>query len=334
MKTKKIIFVLSTLFVTVILFLIVQNLFFSPKAEVKNNDNDQNITNQKSVLFWENKIEEIGASEAYKFLKDNYLPNPDLGLQHEMAHFFGEALYKKESIKGLVYCDASFGFGCYHSFFGFALLDKGLSVIHDLDQACIEAYGEKGLGCQHGLGHGVLIELGYENFEQALEECSKLNWQGPIGGCTSGVFMEYNHHTMEENNVRKLDDRGEFFPCNSVDKKFKSGCYFEQPSWWSALSNKDFTYVGQNCAMVEPKAQKDDCFKGVGNVVAGMFNYDLKIIKEKCSLMPEIDNEVECIVGAAWIVSNQPGYSNTWQELCEGYESNHLNRCLASFGFI
>ena len=303
------------------------NDFFS------SNDIYEEFVNSDESVFWMERIREKGGQKAYKDFAQIYLDLPNTK-QHEKAHIFGEALYKTEGISGIVVCDSNYGFCCYHSFFGWALSENGLEIMDKLDKACIETYGNKGLGCQHGIGHGVLVELGRDNLGQALEECGELNWKGPIGGCSSGVFMEYNFRTIDQGARRPLSEEGEYFPCDVVARKFKEACYFEQPAWWAAQYLNDYSVVGRFCDELTELSHSQACFRGIGNVIAGNNGYNIPEISNQCANMPDFETELLCIEGATWIVSNQQEYENTWRQLCEPYEGEYLERCLGSYYFI
>lgn len=289
----------------------------------------ETVVVEESVEGWEEAIETYGGEEAYQiFAVQNQ--SLDIGTQHGNAHLFGEALYKTVGIEGVSVCDSRFAFGCYHSFFGFALLENGLGIMEDMDEACIRAYGNKGLGCQHGIGHGVLVELGPERLTDSLEACTRLQWKGPIGGCTSGVFMEYNFRTMETIGQRMVDETGWHHPCTAVSVKFLKACYFEQVAWWSSLLNDDYHAVGQRCEEVDDMEVREACYQGTGNVIAGMQEYSLPEIAQACTLMPTFFGEIRCIEGASWIVAHQPEHRDDWMELCAPYTGADRERCVRS----
>ncbi len=285
------------------------------------------------VIFWQEKIQQSGGKEAYQEFGDMY-GQENIFDQHENAHIFGEALYKAMGVEGVSVCDNSYSYGCYHSFFGFAILDKGIEVLPELDEACIAAYGNKGLGCQHGIGHGVIVELGYENLNEALTECATLKWKGPIGGCSSGVLMEFNHHTMDETGSRQPINNDYHYPCSEIDSRFIEACYFEQPAWWNVLEEGSYTFIGEECEKAQTLLGKEACYRGVGNLAAGVTMYSIPEILKVCQAMPNPEGEILCIEGAAWNVSFQPGFEDTWTELCEPYGGAYYKRCIDSHGFI
>ena len=302
-------------------------------SEAKATKSDISPTDMK-VEYWRETIGEHGGVVAYKMFADTY-SSFDYNQQHTYAHEFGEALYNIEGVPGVTVCDSRFGFGCYHSFFGFALLGNGLPIISELDEACIAVYGEKGLGCQHGIGHGVLAELGYDELTKSLEACRTLDWQGPIGGCTSGVFMEYNFSTMSDvQDTRQPEAGDEYYPCTAVSEQFQEGCYFEQPAWWIARSDHDYGWTGDLCEELTGVSNKEACYRGAGNVIAGTNGYTIPEIQLACSEMPNEEGEMLCIEGATWIVSAQPQFEDVWRDLCEPFSGEYYDRCIASQDFI
>ncbi|MEZ4200778.1 MAG: hypothetical protein R3B69_04360 [Candidatus Paceibacterota bacterium] len=73
------------------------------------------------VGAWREKIAKSSPVAAYKAFKA-VNGEIEFNQQHNNAHLFGEALYRETGIPGVAICDSEFGFGCYHSFFGWALL--------------------------------------------------------------------------------------------------------------------------------------------------------------------------------------------------------------------
>jgi len=292
------------------------------------------VSSPEAFSFWEKVINEKGAKTAYELFGETY-KNISIIEQHSYAHVFGEALYKTVGIKGVAICDRNYNFGCYHSFFGWALLSEGLSIIIELDQACIDVHGEKGLGCQHGIGHGILVELGHENLDEALEACTKLNWQGEIGGCTDGVFMEFNFDNIRQVNSRTIDERGPHYPCNEVPERFTQACYFAQPAWWGMLNEHDYVQVGEYCAVVENDNDRIACFRGTGNMIAGVNIDDITGTKEACDLMPTKEGRFRCIEGVIWIISAEPQFKEEWRTLCVPYENTeYYDICIKSTDLI
>ncbi len=320
------------LFGVVVILLISFVFFLERKTEVLTSDVVTQLSSAEEVVYWKQQILKRGGPAAYADFVAMYLEQP-YQIQHTHAHVFGEALYKVVGIEGVSVCDSNFGFGCFHSFFGWAMVANGTGIVKELDVACIEAYGEKGLGCPHGIGHGVMVEIGTEHLDDALAICSELNWQKPIGGCSSGVFMEYNQNTMGDGSLRAPKDDWHF-PCNAVSDRYTEACYFEQTTWWAGIMNDDFNFIGKRCAEIEVLADKQACFRGAGHTSNSVFSFNFVKMREACSKMPDAEAELLCVEGATWLTSWDSRFQDTWEQMCAGYADEELIRCLNSKNFI
>ena len=282
---------------------------------------------------WKVIIERDGGDVAYaSFLEVAPLSRVD---PHEQAHAFGEALYEVEGLKGLSSCDSSFEFGCYHSFFGIAVQEEGIEVLPQFDEACKKKYGDYNLPCQHGIGHGVLVYTDYEKLEEALELCETISTL-PTGGCSSGVFMEYNFHTMDESTVGYVRDvKGDLYePCNTIAERFQPSCYLEQVQWWQTIFNSDFKHIGNLCNVLpQASANYTACFNGIGNYVAAFTNKEYAPIIEQCALMPSEETKGLCHEGASWLIRFEEGKSDDAAMLCNVLQDPYRTSCTQKLQF-
>lgn len=310
----------------------------SPRAAAGLTEKDLSV--EKARL--ERDIRTIGAKSAYAAFKEENRETA-YDRQHALAHIFGELMYESEGIEGISVCDSSFGFGCFHSFFGKAIQEKGIRVVKELDGACIEAFGLRGTGCSHGIGHGVLSYTGEESLLEALEICSTLTFKGPIGGCSSGVFMEYNFRTMTTNGrseLRPLSEEQPYAPCDSLSL-FRESCYFEAPSWWRAsleqrghAPEETYRILGSWCISLSGD-EYEACLRGVGNVIPANAAYDLDLSIERCGLMPDKESELWCRKGAAWGFFADPARREKAVLLCElGAREGEAEACLSDYQII
>lgn len=280
--------------------------------------------------FWSKRFDSVGAERTYEEVKvkSGNLESDDV---HTRMHIFGEILYEGLGVDGLAVCDDSFSFGCYHGFFGSAVSREGLEVLPKLDQACLAKFKEEFLPCQHGIGHGILSYFGVDNLRKALEKCRQLTWQA-TGGCSSGVFMEYNFRTIthKQTSIRSLDSsKGPYFPCDSIQAEFKASCYSEQPQWWQAVFKGDYDSIGELCYGVEAEDLRRPCFYGVGNYAVPFSGFDSDKTGEICAKMPDLDSEKYCVEGASWIFLADKGNGLLKAEnLCKSLPSGSAQACL------
>ena len=278
---------------------------------------------------WVTIIEEEGSEDAYQLFLKEAPQNTEIDT-HTHAHLFGEALYKVDGLEGISTCDDSFAFGCYHSFLGSAIYHEGIDTLPLFNQACKDIYGAGYSPCQHGIGHGVLIYTGHESLSAALDLCRTIS-QDPTGGCSSGVFMEYNFHTMEsqvtEGYIRPLTE-DVFAPCNSLESVYQVSCYMEQVQWWSSIFNNDYKKIGLLCDEIVAEVNKQACFHGVGNYASVFASHDIEDIIGLCALMPSEKRKVECHEGASWTVRGADGaYTDKARLLCDALSEPDRTNC-------
>lgn len=273
----------------------------------------------KEEEFWSQRIDKVGATQAYDEFKEEY-KDLNFGKQHALSHLFGVLLYNKNGPSGVAVCDSTFAFGCYHSFFGKAISLNGVAIVQELDKACVAKWGVKGLGCPHGIGHGLLSYFGEENLLDALEVCSTLSWKEPIGGCTSGVFMEYNFRTMADPSNLKMREVGDnvHYPCDIVPEKFLQACYFEQPQWWEKVLAENYDLIGRLCEEIVDRPASEACFRGTGNTIGPSTQYDVRETIARCGRMPSRDSEILCRQGASWSFYAEPSKRELASEVCRG----------------
>ncbi|MFM2381601.1 MAG: hypothetical protein RLZZ76_368 [Candidatus Parcubacteria bacterium] len=285
------------------------------------------------TVFWGERIFELGPERAYaEFL--NTAPTKDMST-HDQAHAFGEALYEKEGLEGLSFCDSSFEFGCYHSFFGVAVAKEGVGILSEFSGACRARFGDYNLPCEHGIGHGVLVYTDYV-LEEALALCETVSVV-PTGGCSSGVFMENNFHTMDEtvteHFVRPLTD-DVYAPCTVLPERFQPSCYLEQVQWWQNIYANDFAHIGTLCANIKGTTEAvDACFHGVGNYVAAHADLVVDAIVKVCATMPTAEAQALCHEGASWLVRADGSGIENAQKICAALLGEFGTICLRKLSY-
>lgn len=319
---------------TLVLIIFIESItfFFLQKNALTSNRFVQGVSavNQQDMAKWSQYIDSLGAQKAYEKFKNDY-KSSNFGIQHNAAHLIGELLFEKKGIDGLTICDSTFSFGCYHGFFAAAVERNGLKILPDLDKACTKKYGLKGLGCPHGIGHGILSYLGDSHLFEALENCSKLSWKEPIGGCTSGVFMEYNFHTMQNPNgltLRSLKMEDPYAPCSTLPEKYLQACYYEQASWWEKIYNYNYTKVGKLCDSIQNNLSREACFRGLGQIVGPSSKFIPNEAKKRCSLMPNKEEELLCRQGVAWSFFAEPSQKERAPQLCDDLDQTRKYVCI------
>lgn len=287
------------------------------------------VTASTDVSYWERVISQRGPASAYDEFKRAYRTET-FEKQHLAAHVFGRALYLQVGIDGIATCDADFAFGCFHSFFGQALADKGPGVVEQLDAACTAALQNAASGCQHGIGHGIMEYFGID-IGKALDLCLRTKQEQPLYGCSSGVFMEYNvpiviDGASARTEPRSFDLKDKYEPCLQVPARFQESCYYELPQLWSKYTS-DFAELGKYCAAITTRAYQDSCVKGIGNIVGPTTNYTVSSMVSLCSAMPGHSQVAACLATASWALFAVPGREGDASGICAGLSEIERKNC-------
>ncbi len=278
------------------------------------------------------RISSRGIEETYGELA-NVVADETIETQHAVAHMFGELAYEKEGDKAVRVCDARFGFGCYHTVFGRAMAQKGKKIVRRLDEECLKKHGPGGLGCPHGIGHGLGEYLGPDKLGEQLDLCSKLSWPHPLLGCSDGVFMEYFFPVITDGNklspsVRPRGDADVYKPCDDVGGKYKKACYFALPSWWFDTSGGNVSEVISNCANVASGDDRSYCSLGIGYTLGPKLRYEAASTRAACDQISDMTGRIACRAGASFAFFANEAYRSQAGELCSGRPAEEAS-CLA-----
>jgi len=291
-----------------------------------------------SQEYWEERIEKVGSKDAHEELLEATASfDPSKG--HGVAHIFGSALYIKDVEEGFLVCDSNLSYGCLHEFIGRSISDKGLETILEINELCDQR--ENSGGCQHGIGHGLLGFLGYEesSFEKAVAACQTLPNADAFVGCQAGVFMEYNLQSIavaeEVGTLRPLVDDNWYAPCSSLSGDTRKGCVLWQPQWWWELMVKENLSVeevairGFELCQNGDSQDRDFCFAGAGQMIPSAANFDTKTIQSLCdSSVQNNQGQLICRAFSANVLFNT-GDPIKAQEVCSDMQGEALKYCMA-----
>jgi uncharacterized membrane protein len=286
-----------------------------------------NFASERKLLA--KRLDQATAEQVYAELNTEYAARP-FAVQHMIAHIFGELLYEKKGVSGIVACNANFAFGCYHSFFMRAIGENGLQALESLDKECANKFGLRDPGCQHGIGHGILEYMGHYKLRDALNACALIQKKPSLSGCTSGVFMEYNvpiilTATSSFTQLRPFDIRDPYQPCPSLLPEFQLSCYHELSQWWDKFV--DYRMIGKFCHAISPGENRESCFRGAGKVAAPSSFYDVLETKEKCAAMPDVTGIAQCSESASWSFFAEPRARDKAPLLCADLDASVQKQC-------
>lgn len=239
-----------------------------------------------------------GVATAFQYLKTNYEPlSPGV---HDLAHLVGILAYQEQQEKGLLVCDESFSYGCYHGFFIEFFKTEASQGIKVADAAC-QTLGKPGAiaSCVHGIGHGIHIWKDYE-LSAALQTCDSEISAPSHDHCYDGVFME----NISPNTDAGLVHRREFAAdpwsvCRGLTEKYQFACSREQPFFLNSVSAGDLRETTRACLAAPSLLMRAGCSEGTGLLIAQSTRGRVRETAALCRLFPEEDDFTRCLKASA-----------------------------------
>lgn len=302
----------------------------------------QALSVPEQVETWRERIRVGGGAEAYEefALFESLIPTDD---QHTYAHYFGRALYEELGLDGVGVCDLRFQFGCLHEYFGHIIAEYGLNILPTVAKLCEKQVGKQH-PCQHGMGHGILASLGYNDvrtLSQALDVCASLYSDDPINGCMGGVFMEFNLYQSLGSTVEPRDPikYGWHSPCSALDEKYQQSCAWWLPQWWhehmritERLEGKGqqiFSRMGELCRDLPEKKYIRDCFQQIGQLTIWDADFDQTKMKGLCDSASNTSAELLlCSSYAGYMVNYYKSDESLALGMCEAFEGKNYSFCM------
>lgn len=265
-------------------------------------------------------ISKRGPAAAYASLKKRFAGINDFEIGHTAAHIFGGSLYERLGADGIVYCDDWFNFGCYHQFFGAMSAKEGLDALPRIDALC-SAADDATMACFHGVGHGLVGFLGYDEtaLREALSRCDSLSFRHP-DGCYGGAFMEYNLRFLQHGpdifngEYRKIENGDIHAPCALVPEHVRSSCYFAQAGWLTLyLSHqKIFGF----CGALQRVEDRSACIAGLGKIIPWYKPEEIRRTIAACIIAPDVEARELCLRHAAHTTLLRSGSLAGAKEIC------------------
>lgn len=284
------------------------------------------IFNDETAL--KNYIQEYGPKETTKQL--NVLSS-EFGSCHDQAHRAGRVSYELLGDEAFKECGSECHSGCYHGATEAYFKDRGTKdLAKNLNTLCgNELNGFFSHQCIHGIGHGLMAWASYE-INDALESCDLLSQRRD--SCWTGVFMEnivggLTKKEAGENGdhfTKYLSDNPQY-PCDIVDEKYKSSCYFLQTSRMVQLFSSDYSKVATAC-LKSPGAYQYSCFSSMGRDVGGSNRQDPDGAIKDCGYAPKGNLRDACLAGAIqdtfWDPTGQDDAINFCKKLTDQKEKS------------
>ncbi len=255
---------------------------------------------------------------------------------HPIAHGIGSAAlarYHGDVAKAFSRGSSTCASGYYHGLLERAFV--GASTKGELARrarrlcASLRARGFLAYQCVHGLGHGLMIQTGYD-LPIALEMCDRLATGWDVTSCRGGAFME-NTSTDFGFRSRWLKDDDLIYPCNAVNEEYRKSCYLRVTTRILNETNFDWAQAATLCR--ESGARWSGfCFRSFGRDASGFAEYDPAQILALCGATGE--DAGECVYGAARAIADAHGDPGRARPLCSVTPEEQRDPCFAGAGLV
>src|SRR3989344_1218415 len=219
--------------------------------------------------------------------------------------------------------------GYYHG-----LLEEYLATARDYKTGIVEVCGTPAgkdyfnwFQCVHGEGHGIM-QYRENDVLVSLKDCDLVD---PAGGaqeiCYAGVFME-NITTEEKtgHTSKYIKADNPIYPCDMVETKYKSACYFLSSSMILKLNGWNFADGFKSCDTKAETAYRWLCYESMGRDVSGSTYRNKDRVIELC-MLGATDMRGECFFGAVRDFVNEKGTFDTGIDLCNAIPADHQDKC-------
>lgn len=251
-------------------------------------------------------IKAYGPVQAITLIKS--IPGADC---HQRSHKIGRLNYEVVGSKAFKVSNSECQSGYTHGVTEAYFREHGTNNLsHNLTLICQdEQNGFYAHQCFHGIGHGLMAFYDYD-MPRALKSCDDLQDRPQINkdSCYLGVFMENivgaigvdeaKKSTATDYHVSSYLNSDPLFPCNSLDERYKSTCYYFQSSRMLQVLGADFQKIAENCEKIDQSYQSN-CFSSTGRDASFSFGSDYAGIERACGYANNETFQLSCIAGAS-----------------------------------
>jgi hypothetical protein len=261
---------------------------------------------------------------------------------HRIAHMIGSASLArnhgnvaKTFAQGAATCWSGYYHGILERAFSGVTTAAGLGrVARGLcDDASIRRNTYLYYQCIHGLGHGLMLQTGYD-MPLALNVCGRLATGWDQTSCSGGVFMEnisssYGFHSPW------LRAKDLVYPCDSkvVKRQFKVYCYLMVTSRILQVNGYDWRRTARICSKVE-RAWVATCFQSFGRDASGFSRQSPTRILRLCRIAGAGTGQSQCIYGAARDMTSNYAGGREASRLCKLAPEEDRALCFDGIGTI
>lgn len=284
-------------FVAISLIIIASGIFLIKASSTpKISETSQEIFTNETAL--KDYLSEFGFERTINHLNDLSSTRGDC---HQVAHKAGRLAYQLYGNKVFQahasFCHSGGYHGATEAYFAKNGTDNLSQKLKTICAAAENSFFSH--QCLHGIGHGLMAWTNYE-INDALKVCEVLGSQTSQGSCYTGVFMENIVGGLvsdSSGHATKYLNSDPQYPCNFVDDKYKSSCYFLQTSRMLQIFGTDFEKVTNGCQNAPP-AYRTTCFSSMGRDVGGTYRGSIDLQINTCANVTDKTNRISCLTGA------------------------------------
>ena len=284
---------------------------------------------------------ELGPRRALAVFETQLTRNKDVERDcHRIVHTIGSATYARYDgdvartfAEGSSVCAS----GYYHGILERAFV--GITSKAKLGEAARELCVAVGIRrrsfldyqCRHGLGHGFMIQTGYD-LPTALSLCDGLGTGWDRVTCTSGSFME-NVSTRFGYRSSWLDEEEPLYPCTRIAAQHRRSCYVRATTWILQVEKNDFGRTADRCNGAGRWAAV--CFRGFGRDAVVEARYrDFRKVRELCGLAGR--HAGDCYFGAARTFGDGEGLAGARRaaRFCTTAPATQRPDCAGGYGVV
>jgi hypothetical protein len=258
---------------------------------------------------------------------------------HRISHWIGSASlarFRGSIAKTFAQGSPTCGAGYYHGILerSFAGITSKAELARLARSLCagqgLRRRGYFDRQCQHGLGHGLMIQTGYD-LPTALSLCAGLATRWDHLTCSNGVFME-NTNTSFGFRSRWIDDDDPLYPCYELDSLDRRHCFARVSTRVLQATGNDFEEAAAACSRLAPRWARH-CFRGFGRDAVDVRDGPAKPLA-RCGLAAGWEGD--CLFGAArWVMDRAASTGARGAlALCTGAPSAFRSECFRGIGGV
>jgi hypothetical protein len=183
--------------------------------------------------------------------------------------------------------------------------------------------------CVHGLGHGLMIQTGYD-LPTALSVCRGLQTRWDEISCTGGVFME-NGSTVYGLRSQWLKDDDPLYPCQRVGLRDKASCYLRVTTQILRTNHYDWPSTAAMCRALE-RRWSTYCLRSYGRDAVNYTGAKAESILRLCGFTGGGQND--CLYGAARSIADRDGNTEHAVAFCRRASRRNQPACFAGLGVV